>query len=238
MNDRQDDAWDEPLAPLSGLEDPPPRPDFFKRIWMVLFQPAELFQALSANPAWFPMAAFVALVAAASMAVIPAEAFYETIAASMPPEQLSELRDVSLFWLKWPWVVAVAAIAPVGTVVLSLLSYAIFVFLRGDRATFRQHLCVMAHAGVITALGSVLLTPLRMGTGNVQESLAVGDLTPFLDGYLYNVLSLLDLFAIWATVVAGLGLSVIDPRRRWGPTAATLLLVFLVLVMGGALFLP
>jgi hypothetical protein len=205
---------------------------------MVFAQPADLFRALAANPAWFPVAAFSGLVIGVSMAVVPAEAFYETFTANMPPEQVAEMRDVPLFWLKWPWVGAIMLFGPIGPVLLSLVSYVIFVFMRGDRATFKQHLCVMAHAGIITAVGSLLVAPIRIATVNVQETLAVGDLTPFLDGYLYNVLNLLDLFALWATVVAGLGLSVIDPRRRWGPTAAVLVVIYLVLVMVGAVFVP
>ena len=239
MTERYETTWDESgEAGTPGMEDPPPRPDFFKRMWMVIVQPGELFRALAANPAWFPMAAFVALVAAVGMAVIPADAFYETIAANTPPEQMGDLRDVPASWLKWPWVAGVALAMLVGPVFLSLVSYVIFVFIRGDRATFKQHLCVMAHASVISALGVLVAAPVRIGAGNVQDTLALGDLTPFLDGYLYNLLSLLDLFALWATVVAGLGLSVIDPRRRWGTTAAVLVVIFVVMMMGLALFLP
>lgn len=239
MTDRYETTWDEPdPTGAPGTEDLPPRPNFFKRLGMVLFQPADLFRALAANPAWFPMAAFVGLVAGLSMAFIPAEAFYETMTANMEPEQVAEMRDVPLPWLKWPWVGVIVLLGPVGPVLLSLFSYVIFVFLRGDRATFKQHLCVMSHAGVITAIGSLVAAPIRIATGNVQENLALGDLTPFLDGYPYNVLSLLDLFALWATVVAGLGLSVIDPRRRWGTTAAVLVLIFVAMMMGVALFLP
>lgn len=239
MTDRNETPWDEPGATAApGTEEPPPRPNFVSRLWMVFARPADLFKALAANPAWFPMAVFSGLVIGVSMAVLPAEAFYETATANMQPEQVAEMREVPLALIKWPWVGAVMLLGPVILVFLSLVSYVIFVFMRGDRATFKQHLCVMAHAGIITAVGSLLVAPIRIATLNVQESLALGDLTPFLDGYLYNVLNLLDLFALWATVMAGLGLSVIDPRRRWAPTAAVLLLIFLVLVMVGALFTP
>ena len=238
MTDYHETGDPDRMPEVPGTDEPPPRPNFVKRLWMVFAQPADLFKALAANPAWFPVAAFSALVIGVSMAVLPAEAFYETATANMPPEQVAEMRDVPPALIKWPWVGAFMLFGPIGPVLLSLVSYVIFVFMRGDRATFKQHLCVMAHAGIITAVGSLLVTPIKIATMNVQETLAVGDLAPFLDGYLYNVLNLLDLFALWATVVAGLGLSVIDPRRRWAPTAAVLLLIFLVLVMVGALFVP
>lgn len=239
MTDYQE-TWDPDGTPEgSTTDEPPPRPNFFKRIGMIFHKPGELFEALARNPAWFPMALFVGFLTGLSMAILPAEAFYETVTANMQPEQAAQMReDVPMFWFKWPGVGFIMLLGPIGPVVLSLVSYVIFVFMRGDRATFKQHLCVMAHAGIITAIGSFVAAPIRIAARNVRENLALGDLTPFLDGYLYNVLSLLDLFALWATVVAGLGLSVIDPRRRWGPTAAVLLLVFLVIVMVGALFLP
>ena len=233
------DTWDpDRPADAQGTDEPPPRPSFFSRLWMVFAQPADLFRALAANPAWFPMAAFGAAVTGVSMAVIPAEAFYEAMAANMAPEQLAGMRDVPIAWLKWPWVILGAGIVLVFPVILSLISYVIFVFMRGDRATFRQHLSVMAHAGVISAFGALLVTPIRISTMNAQEILAVGDLLPFLGGYVSKVLNLLDLFALWATMVAGLGLAVIDPRRRWGTTASVLVLMLLIVVMIQALFVP
>ena len=116
-------------------------------------------------------------------------------------------------------------------VILSVLSYVIFVFIRGDRSTFKQHLCVMSHAGVISALGALATVPLR--TVNAQDTLSLGDLTPFLDGYVSAVLNGVDLFVLWATIVAGLGLSLIDPRRRWAPTAAVLVVILLLTAMIG-----
>lgn len=230
MEDRYENTRDE-REPADGTEDPQPRPNFFKRLWMVLAKPGELFEALAPNPAWFPMAAFVAVVVGISFLLVPADAFYEAAVANTPPDQQAGLQDLPRSFFKWMAVGGGTLVVLVLPVILSVLSYVIFVFIRGDRSTFRQHLCVMSHAGVISALGALATVPLR--TVNAQDSLSIGDLVPFLDGYVYAVLNGVDLFALWATVVAGLGLSLLDPRRRWAPTAAVLVVMLLLVAMIG-----
>jgi len=234
MTDYQE-TWDQERMPEDpGADEPPPRPNFFKRIGMVLFKPAELFDALAPNPAWFPMAALVGAVAGLSLLLTPAEAFYQVAAASAPPDQQAELRNQPWELYKYMAVIFGAVFVLVLPVLLSLLSYMIFVFMRGDEATFKQHVCVMSHTGVISAVGALATVPLRIINMNVQETLSLGDLVPFLDGFLYNMLNGMDLFAIWACVVAGLGLSMLDPRRRWGPTAAVLVGILVVFATAGA----
>ncbi len=228
--------YDPPGA--EGMEEPPPRPAFLRRLWMVIVQPGELFTALAPNPAWFPMAAFTAATVGIVLALTPAEVFYEAAAANASPEQLGDLRAVPMIWYKLPAVVFGTATILVMPVIISLVTCAIFVFMRGDRATFRQHLCVMAHAGVITAYGFLLMAPLRIRNLNIEEVLSLGDFVPFLDGFVFHLLDGMDLFAIWGSVVAGLGLSLLDERRRWWPTAAVLVGIVAVFAAIRALFVP
>ena len=232
MNDRYD-----PRHAL-GEEAPPPRPAFVRRLWMILVQPGELFKALADNPAWFPMAAFTAATVGIVLGLTPAEVFYETAASNTSPEQLGDLQAVPMIWYKLPVAVFGTGVVLFMPVILSLVTYVIFVFMRGDRATFRQHLCVMSHAGVITAVGAVLLAPLRIRNLDFEATVSVGSFFPFLDGFLLDVLNGLDLFALWGSVVAGLGLSLLDPRRRWVPTAVVLVALVVVLAVARAFFMP
>lgn len=230
------DRYDSRIA--AGMEEPPPRPAFFKRLWMIIVQPGDLFNALAANPAWFPMAAFTTAMVGIVLGLTPAEVYYETAAARTSPEQLGDLRAVPMIWYKLPAIVFGAGIVLVMPVILSLVTYVIFVFMRGDRATFRQHLCVMSHAGVISAFGALLMAPLRIRNLNLEETLALGDFVPFLDGFVYNVLDGMDLFALWGSVVAGLGLSLLDERRRWWPTTVVLVGMVAVLAVIRAFLVP
>jgi hypothetical protein len=116
-------------------------------------------------------------------------------------------------------------------IVLSAITYVIFVFIRGDEARIKQHICVVAHAGVISALGAILNAIVNMRGGALQETLSVGTFFPFLpDGYFTELLLALDLFQLWGAAVAGIGLAAIDPRRSAGSTAA--ILIALVVVIG------
>ena len=223
--------------PIGG-KTPPPRPAFLRRLWMVFTHPGELFDALAGNPAWFPMAAFTAATVGAALGLVPAEAYYETAAARVPPEQVEGLQALPAIWYKVMAIVFGTGFMLVLPVIMSLFTYVIFVFFRGDRATFRQHLCVVSHAGVITAFGALLMTPLRVRNSNVEEVLALGDFVPFLDGFVREVLNGVDLFALWASVVVGLGLSLLDPRRHWAPTAAVLVALVVVLAVIRAFFVP
>ena len=231
MNDQYSSEW------AAAADEPPPRPAFVKRLWMVLVRPEELFMALAANPAWFPMAAFTAVVVGISLALTPAEVFYGLFAEqATSPEQLEALQEAPMILYKLPAVVFGAGLMIVLPVIVSLVTSVLFIFMRGDRATFRQHLCVISHGGVILALGALLVTPLRIRSRNIEEMFAVGDFFPFLDGFLYNVLNGLDLFTLWGCVVAGLGLSLLDERRRWGPTAAVLVAIMVILAVIRAFF--
>ena len=209
--------------------EPPPRPAFFRRLWMVFVQPGDLFRALALNPAWFPVAVFVALVVGVAMFLLPAEAF-DAIWDNVPPEQRDQMPEMPPGLMRAMGTGGAALTTLIFPVFVALVTYVIFVFIRGDRATFRQHLCVIAHAGIITAVGNVLLIPLRMRSLDVQQTLSIGSFFPFLpEGFLFELLTAIDLFALWACIVTGIGLAVIDERRSATSTAA-IVVGFLVLI--------
>ena len=203
-------------------EEPPPRPAFIRRLWMVFAQPGDLFRALARNPAWFPVAVLVALVGGASMFLLPAEAF-EGIWDNVPPEQRDQMPDLPSGFMRAIMTGFGLLASLIFPVAITLVTYVLFVFIRGDRATFRQHLCVNAHTGVITALGNVFLVPIRMRSLDFQQVLSVGSFFPFLpEGFVADLLGGLDLFALWACIVTGIGLAAIDERRSVKSTAMVL----------------
>lgn len=232
------DDYDTQYAQAAGVaEEPPPRPAFVKRLWMVFVQPGDLFGQLALNPAWYPMAAFVAIVAALSMWFLPAEAFEAVMQARIPPDQAAEMPDIPANVIRLTTVGGIAVVTFLFPLVLSLITYVIFVFIRGDDATFKQHLCVVSHVGVITAVGSLFMMPLRMRSLDIEQILSVGTFFPFLpDGFLLNMLTGIDLFALWGSVVAGLGLSVIS-RKNWGSTASILVALLVVVAIIRAFFI-
>lgn len=215
-------------------EEPPARPAFLNRFWMVFVQPGKLFESLARNPAWFPVAMFAAVGTGGMMALIPTEVFVDQLVAS--GVGTAEDMAAGAMLVKAASVGAPIILSPLMVLITSAVTYAIFVFMRGDEATYRQHLCVIAHAGIISLVGLAVAIPVGISTGNIQTGLTVGTLAPFLsEGFLLNFLNALPLFQLWQVAVAGIGLAAIDPRRSAGTTIAILMVVqvLVALACGG-----
>lgn len=218
---------DEELLPD---DTPPPRPNFFKRLWMVFIQPGELFRALGENPAWFPMALFVAVGAGAAIGSLP-DGFWEAQMEASGEEVVDGAATIASIAAG----VGSTVVFLVIPLVLSALTYVIFVFMRGDNATFKQHLSVISHAGIVSLAGLAVALPLWIRSGSFEEVLSIGTFFPFLpDGFLYYFLNQFQLFGLWAIVVAGIGLAALDERRSAGPTIAVLMVIQVIWALVGA----
>ena len=227
--------WTDPA--MQPEPEPPPRPAFFKRFGMVFFSPGTLFEQLAPNPAWFVMALVATLVGTAGwFALVPADAlsasFMEqmrTGGTEMPPEALASMQSVPPSMLKFGAALGALVVGVVIPVAAAALSYVIFVFIRGDRGGFKQHLCVFAHGAIVWQFGSIVTAFVHGRHGRIAETLSLGDLFPFLpDGYVASVLGALEFFTIWYVVVAGIGLATLDKRRDAGSTVGILLGLLLV----------
>ena len=221
---------DERADEVPLLEEPPPRPNFFKRLWMVFVQPGELFRALGQNPAWFPMVLFVAVGMGAAIGSLP-NAFWE---AQMEASG-QEVGEEAAMFTRIAGGVGAAVVFLVIPVVISVFTYVIFVFMRGDNATFKQHLSVISHTGIVSLVGMLVGVPLWIRSGSFEEVLSIGTFFPFLpEGFLYYFLNQFQLFGLWAIVVAGIGLATLDERRSSGPTIAVLMVLQVVFALVGA----
>jgi hypothetical protein len=125
-----------------------------------------------------------------------------------------------------------------GTFVLAGVSSLVFVFLLGDKGRYRQHLSIVGHALLITAVGALLTTPLRIIQGDVQASLNVGLFLPLGEGWAARFFRGLDLFWLWTFVVIGVGAHTLDRRRSLGSAVAVLLLIPLAMAAVFAWFAP
>lgn len=214
----------------------PPLPGLFRRAVMVVVSPGDVFPALAARPKWFG-AVLLAAAFGCLEALLPSDALPEQLTrqgAAAPDIPASVVVFLQLLVIP-----ATLAVYLVLVLAASGLTYVALVFLRGDEATFKQHLSVMSHAWIITGLGfAVLFVMNQVGLSVRAESLSVGGLLPFLpDGFLARFLRLVSLFSLWGAVVAGLGLSLLDPRRRWAPTAAVTVGLVLAFALLGALLM-
>ncbi|MDH3222214.1 MAG: YIP1 family protein [Gemmatimonadota bacterium] len=212
-------------ADVPGEQTPglPPLP---VRAVKVLVSPGALFAQLKAVPVWFWTMLATAVVSGISVWFIPDEAwttFFREQALERGQGDLSTIPQPGPAFRMLGSLGAAVSIFILG-VLLACFTYGVFVFVLGDEATFKQHLSVIAHASVIPAIGAFATLPLRIAQLDPQLTLSVGTLFPFLpEGYFFSVLQALDLFALWAAVLTGLGMSVLDSRRSWGSGASVMI---------------
>lgn len=209
------------------------------RVLRVVVSPGRLFEALRTEPRWLGAALLGALVVALSTLLIPGEIWDEMFRRQMlqSGQELPEGMDLgtvqrvaavvggSLFWFIWIFVVAGGL-----TVV--------FGFLLGDDGRYRQYLSVTAHALIIPALGGLATVPLRIARRDPQLTLNLGLFVPIESGYFASLLMLTDLFLVWAWVVIGLGVHVIDPRRSWSSATAIVMALSFLLLAALAFVVP
>ena len=214
-----------------------PLPALPARLAAVFFSPGRLMRQLTDTPAWLGALLVSAAVVGLSMLFIPSELFIEAQreAALERGVELPEMTDRAML--------AMRIVIPTTTVVATLamsfffagLYTVIFAFVLGDEGRYVQYLAAVTHAWFIAALFGLLVTPLRISTGDPQLTLNLGSFFFFLpDGYFLNVLRVLDLTQIWSTLVIAQGAHAIDRRRSFGSAAAILLviLVGVALVFG------
>jgi hypothetical protein len=205
-------------------------PGLASRLVTVFFSPGRLMEQLAERPKWIGAMLACALVVGISMVLIPAEIFMEA------NRQAALERGVEFPALSERAIQAMRIVIPSMAVVTTMLFSAIFAgvytiifaFILGDEGRYAQYLAVVTHAWFIAVTVGLLLTPLRISTGNAQFTLNLASFAFFLpEGYFLNVLQALDLTQIWSTLVIAQGVHAIDSRRSF-QSAATILMVMVV----------
>lgn len=191
------------------------------RLAQVFFSPSAVFEKLKYEPVWLGALLVGSVVVALANAAIPAELYEQTIreqtiqAGGEIPDDVGQFAQIA----KWASVIGAPVFWTVIAVVGCAVNLLVFKVLFGYQATFRQYFSATSHALFITALGAVLLAPLRVVTQNAQLMLTAGALLPVLEeGFFARFLGYLDLFNVWVAVVFGIAAAVVDGRKGAGPS--------------------
>ena len=190
-----------------------------KRLIQVFFSPGELFTALREKPVWFGALAVAGALAVFSIVLIPTE-LWTDLARNQLIEQGQEIP---------PGFESSGAIIRVfsvlgGGIAFFIMAFVLagivkfyFSFLLGDEGRYVQYLSVVAHASIISALGALLLVPLKLSQGDPSVTLSLGTFAFFMDeGYPLRVLKMVDLFALWSYAIMAIGVTKIAPKRAFG----------------------
>ncbi len=229
-----------PNASEDGTPVPGP-PSLPRRLLDTVFSPGRMAEAVAENPKWLGALLVSAAVVGLAAWLMPTELFtqLQRQAALESGTNAPELPDALQRWLPLALAISGALSVLVGTCFMALLYTILFQFILGDEGTYRQYLAVLAHSSFITASAALLLTPLRIQTGDIQLTLNIANFLVFLpEGYVLNVFRVMDLTRIWSLLIVAQGVHGIDPRRTFKSSATILLgiLVAVALVIGR--FLP
>jgi hypothetical protein len=208
------------------------------RLLWVFFSPGRLMERLAERPAWVAALLVSALVIGLSVGLTPPEIMLEAQRqAALERGMEMPVGDEALRFMRVVLPVASVVSTMVFAFLFAGLYTVVFAFLLGDEGRFTQYLAVVTHAWFIAALFALLITPLRIATGDPRYTLNLASLFFFLpDGYLYNVFRALDLTHIWSTLVMAQGAHAIDERRGFGSAAAIMLTVLVAVALVVARF--
>jgi len=204
------------------------------RLMNVLFSPGRLMEQLAERPVWAGAMLVSAVIVGLSIAFIPAEVIMEANrqAAIERGGEFPEMGEEAMRALR----IIIPVTTMISSVIFSFLFAGIytviFAFVLGDEGRYAQYLAVVTHAWFIAALFGLLVTPLRISTGDPQFTLNLASFFFFLpDGYVLNVFRVLDLTQIWSTLVIAQGAHTIDRRRSFSSAATILLGVLLAIAL-------
>jgi hypothetical protein len=185
----------------------------------VFVSPGQLFEALREKPVWVGALLVGVVMIAASTLLIPTDLMVEVTRQQLisqgnevPPglENMGMIFKVSgavgaiLFIFIWAFL-------------LAGLCALFFNFIMGGEGKYKQYLSVVAHGTIIGALGALATLPLKIAQGDPQLTLSLGTFAFFLEeGYVLNVLKVLDLFGIWGSTVMGIGVTKMVPKISLG----------------------
>ncbi len=210
------------------------------RLMNVFVSPGRLMEQLAERPAWAGAMLVCAILVGVSIALIPAELIMEANrqAAIERGGEFPEMSERALQVLR----IVIPVTSMISQAIFSLLFAGIytviFAFVLGDEGRFAQYLAVVTHAWFIAALFGLLVTPLRVSTGDPQFTLNLASFLFFLpDGYVLNVFRALDLTQIWSTLVIAQGAHAIDRRRSFSSAAMIMLGILLAVALVIARFM-
>jgi len=222
------------------LTDETRMPGLAMRLVAVFFSPGRLMEQLAERPKWIGALIVGGVVVGLTMAVIPVDLF---LAAN---REVALQRGAEFPELGERAIRAMRIVIPVTSVITTMLFSAIFAglytiifaFILGDEGRYAQYLAVVTHAWFIALVVGLLLTPLRISSGNAQLTLNMASFAFFLpEGYFLNVLQALDLTQIWSTLVIAQGAHAIDRRRSFKSAATILMVILLCFALLLAIFL-
>ena len=207
----------------------------------VLFSPRATYADVAARPRWFGIFLTVFLITAtAATALMSTEigrnavvdqqiSQAEAYGRHLNQEQIDAFEKMSAYYAYGAPVLQLVFLA-FGCLLVAGIAFAVFNAALGGDATFKQVFAVVAHSSVVLAVLALFATPLAYARESVSSATNLAVFLPFLDerSFAARLLGAIDLTYIWWMVSLAIGLGVLY-RKRTGPIATTLLVIYVVI---------
>lgn len=231
---------------------PVPVKDPVARFFGILLSPTETFRAVVAKPTWLVVALIVIAVSGGSQlwfqstdigrkatldeSVRKTEAFGFKVSDQMYEGMRKSIMEPP------PWRVALSAAT---IVVFSLGIWAVIAGLLflvfsaiGGQAAFKQVFAVVVHSSVVSAVGTLIVTPVNYVRESMSSATNLGVFLPFLPegNFIARFAGMVDVFVVWWVMVLAIGLAVCY-RKKTRNVAAGLFAVYGVIAIAVAAFM-
>jgi hypothetical protein len=127
----------------------------------------------------------------------------------------------------------------IGGIVVAGVAMAVFATFFGGDASFTQVFAVVAHSGLILAVQALFALPLAYARETLANVTSIMVFLPMIDEntFMARAIGSVDFFRVWWTISLAIGLGVLY-RRRTGPIAAALLIVYGAIAVVYAAVIP
>ncbi|MFQ5890761.1 MAG: YIP1 family protein [Gemmatimonadota bacterium] len=232
---------DSPMETSPGPEAqaaPPPLPNLAVRVVQVFVSPAALFDRLKENPAWLGALLLIIGLGLGAQLIIPSDLVREAILARLPENVPPDAVEGQIRFANAFRFIGTVLISPIVFAILAGVLLLLFNVFGGGEASFKQLFSAAIHSNFVVTIGGLFTLPLMLAARDLELSLSLRLLAPFAESgtYLYRFLGGLNIFGMWATVVLGIAVSRIYPRRSAGGAGALLLGLYVLLKAIFAIF--
>lgn len=234
------------FAPTTGphATDTQPTQDpgsFPRRLLDTLFSPVVLFRRFNTRAPWVDALVVGTVLMAALAMLIPRELVEAQIREAMsrqatPPGAPTPSMETMVTMGRVFGVAGQVVGGPAITLLLAALCTGIFGKLMDGGGSFRKHLAVASHAGLVTPLGFAITLFFAVQSGNPGTQLSLALLVPGLEAesFAFRVLNALSIFVLWWLALLAAGVSAVNHRVSPAKAAAVVFGIYLAGVVAFA----
>jgi hypothetical protein len=228
-----------PTTPIGQPAEAAPK-GLLARFFGIITAPKDTFRSVVAYPNWFGMLAFICIgmaliVGGYLFTKVGQQAWLDTATNAMRgpvnEQQYAAMEKIAPY-VGYFGVLQMLIVAPLISVIIAGILFAVFNAALGGTATFKQLFSVVVHSSAVSLLGQLYTMPMNYARGTLSSASNLAVLLPMIDetSFLGRLLGMVDLFIIWWVLVLAIGLGVLF-RRKTQPIAWSLLAVYAVIAL-------